>query len=1306
MEKQALQLVDCFFEVFYKQRDAKGLLPLFHKDILWVDQGNDLEYSGISAVAQGLTQFFLHHPLVCDYTCETKRAQRLGQDTVLVSVKLRTDYVIAVSDFQHAARFWISLVFENGTPKIAAVEYNDSLHQEQPMSMRNQSVDFAMPCGIFAIDYERNDFPLTYVNSSLIFFLGYENEQSFREAIKNHPQNMVHPDDYENFVRPALAGVDTSQTYTTSYRIRHSDNSYTWVNERGKLVVQPSGQRMLVMACIDISAQKAAEEQLHSTSKQLTSLIDSMPGGVYTYPADDFTRYSYVSPNMLSMLGYTEKEFEEKYQGHFDAFVYEEDRKRIRDLILQHKSPSAQLNFEYRIEKKDGQLIWVLDTGHVLKDSDGKEWVYVIIVDITKQKMLQENYAALLENMPGGIAIYTLDTQKHTITMTYKNEGLWKMLGMSMAQADQFWSDNSLNGIHKTDLSIFSRQLKQTIKSGENRVRMPIRILNKAGVYQWTMLCATLSPLSQHTYAIYAVYADIDDQMNLQLQTNLQQQLISSALNMAGIGSFEFDIVRGTCTKDDSIAVAPNQTKLFENHPYSAITQGFIHPDSATDYIQMHTAVKNGAKSAACTARVCIKPGAYQWRRMTYTTVFDHDHRPIKALGISVSVENQKQAEQQYAEELAYRNNSNAQLVMATRFNVTKNRAEEFLKTGDSFEGLYHDNINDIEMLALVSRVVLTTEEMNKFSAIFTQQNLLKQYALGNLVHSLQYRRKTKNGSLIWAETIIKLIEHPLNKDIIAFIYTNDISKEKISTAITKSLADTDYDFIAYLDIQKDLIISFSSDVSDAQAKVRSYSQDVMTNVPLVIAPDEVQRTLKALSIPSILKGLQSSKTYVCFENILRPDGQKLRKKLTFSYLDKQMGLVLVARTDITDLYNQEVRKNEVLKQALQAATQASVAKSEFLSRMSHEIRTPMNAIIGLSNPAMSDLQDPVAAKKSLENINMSAKYLLALISDILDMSKIESGKLLLDSCEFDLHQLLREVDALIAPQTVQKQLDFCVTWQDPLPTLVVGDPTKLKQVLINLLTNAVKFSKYNVNVSLVAKQLRQDASTVTVQFQVQDNGIGISKEFLPQLFLLFSQEHSGSTSQYSGTGLGLSISKNFVNLMGGSLRVTSEKGQGTCFVVELTFEVKLNHCQPAQPGRPNVPSIKDPKQNFVGKRILLVEDHPLNVEVAKTLLMKYGFVVEVATNGKIAVDLFCKSSLYYYDCILMDIRMPVMDGHAATIAIRALERPDATNIPILAMTANAFEEDVRLAIEHGMNAHLAKPIDPVLLFSTLQKFV
>jgi signal transduction histidine kinase len=386
-------------------------------------------------------------------------------------------------------------------------------------------------------------------------------------------------------------------------------------------------------------------------------------------------------------------------------------------------------------------------------------------------------------------------------------------------------------------------------------------------------------------------------------------------------------------------------------------------------------------------------------------------------------------------------------------------------------------------------------------------------------------------------------------------------------------------------------------------------------------------------------------------------------------------------------------RTRELEEQAA-AAQVASQAKSEFLAHMSHEIRTPMNAIIGMTKIARKS-EDPEKIKNSLTEIETASSHLLDLLNDILDMSKIESGKFLLAHESFSLAKAMEETAQIIALRCRDKNIQFFTNYTDIPPVAVLGDKLRLKQILINLLGNAVKFTPEGGKIDFFLENKMETERGVSLSFTVADNGIGMNDEQMSRLFTVFEQTDSNIAARYGGTGLGLAISQNLVGMMGGEILVKSGKGTGAVFYFTLNFEKAVPQAEPRHVTGSSLPDLQ-------GKRLLLVEDIDINRIIMTELLSDTHITIDEAGDGKEALEKFAAAPGGYYDLIFMDVQMPNMDGYESTRQIRVLEKerrekaaPEVSReIPIIAMTANAYREDIDRAIEAGMNGHLAKPID------------
>ena len=409
---------------------------------------------------------------------------------------------------------------------------------------------------------------------------------------------------------------------------------------------------------------------------------------------------------------------------------------------------------------------------------------------------------------------------------------------------------------------------------------------------------------------------------------------------------------------------------------------------------------------------------------------------------------------------------------------------------------------------------------------------------------------------------------------------------------------------------------------------------------------------------------------------------------------------VLVMLQDITDAKQTEMEYQRQILESARRAQQANDAKTEFLHRISHDIRTPINGIQGMLRIAEYYGDDPVKRKQCRDKIWSASNYLLDLVNDVLDMSKLESGNLKLEMQPFNMNELLDQIDPIMEAQTVERGIQYEVVRNPRTHLELVGSTLYIRQILLNIAGNALKYNRPGGFIKVACRELSSTEDTALYQFVCEDSGQGMSKEFQKRMFEPFTQENSDARTNYQGTGLGLAITKGLIDQMGGTIEVQSEKGVGSTFTVNLPLAINKAAVTAARPS-------DSPAQDTLrGTTILLVEDNALNAEVAEFLLERAGASVLKAWNGQEGVEQFLRSSPGEIDAILMDVMMPVLDGLSAARRLRALDRPDAKTIPIVAMTANAFVDDMEKTREAGMNAHLSKPLDSEKLLTVLAKLI
>lgn len=841
--------------------------------------------------------------------------------------------------------------------------------------------------------------------------------------------------------------------------------------------------------------------------------------------------------------------------------------------------------------------------------------------------------------------------------------------------------------------------------------------------------------------------------------------------------------------------------------------------------------------------RMRKRDGSYIWVHDLGRRTKDEQGRPA-IISVCLDVTEERQLQQRvrelYERELDYfLELSLSEGSLQGRFNVTQNRLESYQTSTETAVAQVGDTYDEtVENLAASAVDEGYGREIRR---ALSREKVLADYAAGQGDYRFEFLRRRKGGGAFWGSTSLRSYLNPETNDIVIFFYTRDITEQRIQQQLLSRIAEMDYDVITDIDIPRGThrLISVNRDRADTIPRQGVFQEEIREIAHNFMDGEARGEYLEKLDFDYMRRELDRQGTY-SFVAEMRDGAGALRvKRFQVFYIDRDLGRVCMARSDVTEVVRGEQRQKEELAAALVAAEQANAAKSDFLSRMSHEIRTPMNAIIGMSAIAAQSVGDDELVAECISKIGISSRFLLSLINDILDMSRIESGKMLLKNEKIPVEEFINGINSICCGQAEAKGVDYeCIV--DPvLDDYYIGDAMKLQQVLLNILSNAIKFTGEGGKVTFSAAQRRKTRGGAELRFIVNDTGVGIGEEFLPHLFEPFSQETTGTTSLYGGTGLGLAISKSIVDMMGGKITVRSIKDIGTEFTVDvklgITEEAMRRHRQRRQnynfshlktlvvdddvavcesavatlkemcvtaewvdSGRkavervttlldqgeyfdmilidwkmPGMDGLETARRiralvgpevtiiiitaydwvsieheaklagvnllmskpmfksslvsafsralgekeeqsqrpetadyDFTGRRVLLAEDNQLNTEVAVLLLQAKGFQVETAENGLRALELFSKSPEGYYDAILMDIRMPLMDGLTAAANIRHLSNGDAGRVPIIAMTANAFDDDIEKSKAAGMNAHLAKPIDPSRLYQTLYDFI
>ncbi|MBT9778881.1 response regulator [Clostridium sp. MCC353] len=1049
----------------------------------------------------------------------------------------------------------------------------------------------------------------------------------------------------------------------------------------------------------------------HVARQRQELLNDSLPGGMMGGYIEEGFPFYFVNNQMLKYLGYaSEAEFVADIEGMVSNCMHPDDRAMVDGEVARQMAERGEYMVEYRMKRRDGSYIWVHDLGREVTAENGRPAIISVCIDITAQKKAQAEVVHLYNNIPGAVFRVRYDAD---FSVADANDGLYELLGYTREEFTALGSQIAAV-IYPDDLEA----VRDKLLAAENRditIQDEHRLVCKDGRVKWISLKTQVMPGDDGTPYFYGFLVDITDE-------KLAQEHVR---------------------------------ELYE-------------------------------KELAYFAQAASLEGSIQGR-----------------------------------------------------VNVTKDRVESYQSTADCAIARTGDTYEQAVSQLADSAADAAYEEYLRQSLERTQ--VLNEFSAGKTDLHFEFLRKRNDGSAFWSRTSFKYHQNPESGDVIAFFYTIDITEQKIQEQLLSRVTELDYEVLSDIDIRRDTfhVVSYHAGMETLMPAKGRFQAEAEAIAAATMEPEAGREYLARLTPAYMQRELAEQSSYSFMLETRGEHGYTRVKRYQVFYISRELGRVCIARTDVTDIIRQEQQQKEALAAALAAAEQANAAKTDFLSRMSHEIRTPMNAIIGMSAIAAQSIDNEERVADCISKIGISSRFLLSLINDILDMSRIESGKMLLKNDKIPTEDFLNGINAICYGQAAAKGVEYECIVDPTLDDFYMGDAMKLQQVLLNILSNAIKFTGEGGKVTFSAAAHRKGKGGATLRFIVNDTGIGISEDFLHHMFEPFAQESMGTTAVYGGTGLGLAISKNIVDMMGGKIAVRSIKGIGSEFTVDvqlgITEEELLRHnrkkalpnfsalktlvvdddvavCESAvdtlkemgitaewvDSGRkaiervqsmwdtgkhydmilidwkmPDIDGIETARRiraivgpevtiiiitaydwasieheatlagvnllmskpmfksslisafskalgekeeistenkpavfDFTGRRILLVEDNAINTEVAMALLASKGFAVDTAENGLRAIELFSKTEAGFYDAILMDIRMPQMDGLTAANNIRHMSNADAKTIPIIAMTANAFDDDMEKSKAAGMNAHLAKPIEPERLFQILYDFI
>lgn len=999
----------------------------------------------------------------------------------------------------------------------------------------------------------------------------------------------------------------------------------------------------------------------------------------------------YLSQNIPSLLSMSREEYLKITEKDAMDLTIPQDRAGLVGATLQCIQSGKPFDYYYRVYHNTRGFDWVHVHAHVCGSMEGSPLIIAQFSNMTKEGDI---YQQVLNTSDRQAMVF--DRKSHEIL--YANEIAIK--------------NSTLNSHNLLDQFCFSflhgkaAPCENCTMDEAEKVGVVERIAYDKTTGKWQEINGrNINWCNHEAFLLYI--KDVTSLKNAEFEIAKSKQIYDDAAQSAKL------IIWTYYPEQHRVVMIPNGYTgeicrrlhfpgVIENVPDSLIK--YVDERDRDAFYGIYRTIDNGAPNAECEFRFQL-PGQIvpQYERMIFRRITDENGHLISAHCCGQNISLEKKAQEEY-ERIRKRLSSNlAGSVGSFELNLTRNKyiggsspypeVEKAVKqeTADAHFAAVADSVTDLRI-------------RKKFSDLFNCAKLTELYRNNQKKVEIDYPVRTSRGGIMWIHGIVYMIQNPNTDEIEGITYCTDITREKRERDIVYQLAKEECDYIGIIntsDHTYELYRGIWNDENVAVGVPVDYDALRKQDAAKYLTPEEGRALIAATDFPVLKKELETKSKYIVAYNCINPNesSYSLKKQIRFSWLNEEKREIIAIQSDVTDLYRREQEHIFQLERANRNAEEANQAKTEFLSRMSHDMRTPLNGIIGMTY-LTREMTLPEKAQENLRKIDISSRFLLGLINDVLDMSKAESGKIELHPEPYPVDEFTDYMNSIIAPLCAERRQTFSfepvIILTDVIPLF---DKLRINQVVFNLLSNAVKYTQEGGKIRYRVIEKKTDDSHMTMHLEIMDNGIGMSEEFQKVLFEPFTQENRSDSSEMRGTGLGLSITKKLIDTMGGTITVKSRLGEGTTFFVDLLLD-----CIPVK--TENAEQNKDTEQegSLTGKHILLCEDHPLNQEIAKAVLEEEHMIVTIADDGEAGVKEFNGSSIGYFDCILMDIHMPVMDGYESTKAIRSLKRADAKTVPILAMTADAFTNDIQKCLQAGMNGHIAKPIDPKLLSKELLK--
>ena len=1037
--------------------------------------------------------------------------------------------------------------------------------------------------------------------------------------------------------------------------------------------------------------------------------LNSIPTGVGVYDVTgDRVVLRYMNDGYYQMLG-TKRGTRSVYMGdRVMGAIHPDDRpcvlKEARDSVREKRMFSQR----FRVLGGDGAYIWIgIRANHMALDAETERFFasYYNIDDyISRQLMLEtssNHLNEILESVPGGIAIFSY--RGGEIRLEYANNGFYELHHGSR----EFWQSKSQNPVDwllPEDKNIFWSAFARVHKEKQPLGSAEYRITGGDGAPHWLGIHFRFAYLRDGVPYFYASFTNLDELKAAEQSLSESRRIYEAAVEESNLVVWEYDI------PNHRIIMAENEftrydyrkfglPKITENAPQSLLP--YIDDAYEETFLEMYRRIDAGAPRASCEVWYKLKPGTEpRCEHISYTTVFDGDGRPVKAYGIGRNITRQKLAQEDYDRMREQLTGNLTDVVGSFQLNLSQNKylsgyspAPWVVKTlaRETADGHF----------AATAATVANDRIREEILRDYTCENLVKLFKSGCKQLERDYPVRSSSGGILWIHSTLHMMQNPNTGNIEGITYSKDNTGHKRDGEIIQKLSSAGCDYIGVLDAAVGTfeMHTLNWDCGALPAGQKTDYDAIRTLLSNGYIPSDKRPAFLAdTSLKAVAAALGEKAQHIVAYDFADQSGpnELFKKQIIFSWLNDLNREILCIQQDVTEAYQKEQEQIAALKKAKCEADAANEAKSVFLSGMSHDLRTPLNGVLGFTAFALKE-QDQQKKQEYLEKIEASGKLLLDLINDTLELSRIESGKAVLEPEAVLQSELIPAVATALRPSAELKGVGYRTDFEIDGSALVWCDKLKIQKIALNLISNAIKYTPEGGSVTIALKTVPADGGDNFCCLTVADTGIGMSGNFMKRMYEPFVQEMRSEAVKSPGTGLGLAIVKKYVDLMGGSIEAESSLHKGTRFTVLLPVSPVCTEADMKDPGKEEASL-----QLLSGRRILLCEDNYMNTEIAVMLLKERGMTAETAENGREGLEKFAASDAGWFDAVLMDLRMPVMDGCETARRIRALVRPDAKDVPIVAMTADAFEESVRESREAGMDGYVTKPVDPRALYAAL----